>query len=421
MSKQDIKKAITDICDNRLKTLGEYDFFKDASLEIKFWRVTGLVNNDIDGIIDRCEESRLNTLISEFTYYIPSGSAFESSDTPGPGPGPDPHDYSKDYFTLVALENTTININVPDGGVSYSLNDGSTWSAKSGSFTVNVPSGGKLLLKGDVEFNGASQPSTPYIQSTGNYSIEGNIMSLSYEDDFADKKIIQTNNEYGYFFANDTKLISAENLVLPATTLTECCYKNMFNGCSSLTTAPELPATTLEYYCYAYMFSGCTSLTTAPTLSATTLPSKCYAYMFSDCTSLTTTPELPATELANYCYEHMFKGCTALTTAPAALPATTLKTHCYEGMFKKCTSLTTAPELPATTLSGGCYWDMFNDCKNLNYIKALFTTKPGDQYTDQWVFNVAQTGTFIKNTKATWNVRGDDGVPEGWTVESASE
>ena len=144
MSKEDIKKTIADICDNRLKALGEYDFFKDASLEIKFWRVTGLVNNDIEGIIDRCEESKLDTLISEFTYYIPSGSAFESSDDPGP----DPHDYSKDYFTLVALENTTISINVPNGGLSYSLNSGSTWSTKSGSFTVDVQNGETLLLKG---------------------------------------------------------------------------------------------------------------------------------------------------------------------------------------------------------------------------------------------------------------------------------
>ena len=34
----------------------------------------------------------------------------------------------------------------------------------------------------------------------------------------------------------------------------------MFNGCTSLTTAPELPATTLAEYCYRYMFNGCTSL-----------------------------------------------------------------------------------------------------------------------------------------------------------------
>jgi hypothetical protein len=46
--------------------------------------------------------------------------------------------------------------------------------------------------------------------------------------------------------------------------LSMCCYVNMFSGCTSLTTAPELPATTLAYACYQQMFVGCTSLTEAP-------------------------------------------------------------------------------------------------------------------------------------------------------------
>ena len=197
------------------------------------------------------------------------------------------HDYSTDYFTLVALENTTINVNVP-GGLSYSLDGGTTWSEESGSFTVNVPSNGKLLLKGNGEFNGTTPPSTPYIQSTGNYSIEGNIMSLSYEDDFADKKTIQTNYEYAHFFENDTKLISAENLVLPATTLTTGCYLAMFNGCTSLTTAPELPAMVLTASCYESMFSG-SAITTSPRLNAldfTATTSYCYRNMFAYCEHL---------------------------------------------------------------------------------------------------------------------------------------
>ena len=46
------------------------------------------------------------------------------------------------------------------------------------------------------------------------------------------------------------------------------------------------------------MFNGCTSLTTAPALPATKLANSCYAYMFEECTSLTTAPDLPAMELA---------------------------------------------------------------------------------------------------------------------------
>lgn len=30
------------------------------------------------------------------------------------------------------------------------------------------------------------------------------------------------------------------------------------------------------------------------------------------------------------------------------------------------------------------------------------------------------TGTFIKNASATWDVTGVNGIPTGWTVETAS-
>ena len=47
---------------------------------------------------------------------------------------------------------------------------------------------------------------------------------------------------------------------LPATTLASNCYSNMFDDCTSLTTAPELPAITLASGCYKYMFYGCSKL-----------------------------------------------------------------------------------------------------------------------------------------------------------------
>jgi hypothetical protein len=34
----------------------------------------------------------------------------------------------------------------------------------------------------------------------------------------------------------------------------------MFQGCTSLVTAPELPATILANNCYSYMFKGCSKL-----------------------------------------------------------------------------------------------------------------------------------------------------------------
>jgi hypothetical protein len=60
----------------------------------------------------------------------------------------------------------------------------------------------------------------------------------------------------------------------------------MFDGCTSLTKAPDLPATTLAVNCYYAMFRGCTSLTEAPELPATTLELGCYTYMFEGCSRL---------------------------------------------------------------------------------------------------------------------------------------
>ena len=223
---------------------------------------------------------------------------------------------------------------------------------------------------------------------------------------------------YDNMFKNCTSLVTAPS-VLPATTLTNGCYQSMFEDCTSLVTPPILPATTLAEYCYDGMLWGCTSLTTAPALPATTLAESCYKTMFYGCTSLVTAPELPATTLANWCYSGMFKNCTSLVTAPE-LPATTLVKNCYSSMFGDCTSLVTAPELPAETLAVSCYDYIFNGCSKLNRIKAMFTTTPSTTYTYSWVNGVASSGTFVKNSAATWTTTGVNGVPTGWTVQTAS-
>lgn len=117
------------------------------------------------------------------------------------------------------------------------------------------------------------------------------------------------------------------------------------------------------------------------------------------------------------CYRRMFYSCVGLEAAPV-LPAETLTEGCYMEMFYGCTSLTTAPELPAETLVTGCYEEMFYGCTLLNYIKALFTTTPSTTYTENWVYGVAATGTFEKNSSATWDVVGVHGVPTGWVVDT---
>ena len=124
-----------------------------------------------------------------------------------------------------------------------------------------------------------------------------------------------------------------------------------------------------------------------------------------------------STTLASYCYSNMFYGCTSLVNAPE-LPATTLASRCYSNMFYGCTSLVNAPELPATTLASYCYSYMFYNCSHLNYIKMLAKIYLGRDSFLNWVYGVSTTGTFVKHPEATWDVRGVNGIPEGWTVKT---
>ena len=277
-----------------------------------------------------------------------------------------PIDWKTQYLTFKVLQDGTFKFS--GNLVSYSTDFGKTWKElASNTNSPTVKKDDYIMWKGKL--TPTASKGVGRFSSTGNYEAMGNPYSLLYGDNF-EGKIDLNNQDYALYglFSGSTGLVSAENLSLPATTLSEYCYDGMFNGCTSLTAAPVLPATIL----------------------------------------------------ATCCYYGMFSGCTALATAPSVLPATTLKNQCYRNMFNGCTSLTAAPELPATTLAEGCYENMFNGCTSLNYIKAMFTTTPSTTYTKYWVSGVASSGTFVKNESATWNVTGKHGVPTGWTVETAS-
>lgn len=299
-------------------------------------------------------------------------------------------DWEKQYLTFIPVQDAKFSWtrNAVGGNLEYSINGGQTWVTivKNGS-TPTITAGSKVMWRGNLE------PSSSYgigtFSASGNYNAYGNIMSLLYYNNYYGSQLDSTKHKNVFYrlFESDTHLLSAP--LLPSTTLAQECYTSMFMGCKSLIAAPKLPATTLKYYCYAYMFSLCYSLTIAP--------------------------ELPATILATSCYDSMFYYCKSLTTAPS-LPATTLVDYCYHQMFYCCQNLVTAPELPATNLVSNCYDSMFYNCTKLNYLKALFTTTPSIAYTQSWVSGVAATGTFVKNSAATWETTGVNGIPEGWTV-----
>ena len=201
---------------------------------------------------------------------------------------PSAHDYSQDYLTFKIL--TTGNVVWKAVGsnstktIQYSVNNGEWTSitSTSGGVTIPVTANQTVRFKGTntryCEANKSNYSS--FYGGTAEYDAEGNIMSLLYGDNFVGQTTLSTGWALSNVF-NHSNLVSAENLVMPATTLTTDCYRATFANSPNLTKAPKiLPATTLSTDCYYYMFDNCSSLTTAPELPATTLGSKSYLGMF---------------------------------------------------------------------------------------------------------------------------------------------
>lgn len=344
---------------------------------------------------------------------------------------------------MVKLEYSTNN----NQKLQFQKNDDG-WATYSSNSEIRLKAGDRVYFRGNVKnWSGVTK-----FTGQGLYNVGGNIASL-FCNDFTSEDIDlhwgedQTGWLFTSFFLDEQGLVDASELVLPMATMTEkgyqfmfqgCtsltaapelpattlatnCYQSMFQGCTSLTTAPALPATALEANCYQSMFQGCTQLTAAPALPASSLATCCYRYMFQGCTNLTAAPALPATVLATYCYDSMFRGCTALTTAPA-LACETLVEGCYNSMFRECTSLATAPALPAATLVKNCYSYMFNGCSSLRSVICMATTGiNSNSSTYDWLNGVPNTaddhGEFVYNGSAVWP-RNYNGIPTYWVMHA---
>lgn len=245
------------------------------------------------------------TITADTYVYAYSELSGETSETVSEYCIYDPtHDYSQDYLTFNVLTDGTIVWNSIGSGqsktIQYKVNDGG-WTTISASSASSIS-----VVTGDVvRFKGTN---TSYAKDKSNYSgfeggtamvnVEGNIMSLVYGDNF----VGNTGLTGTYNFCSllkKLKVVSAENLVLPSTTLTNYCYRAMFSWCTDLIKAPELPATGLSQGCYWYMFEQC-AITKAPTLPATELVRECYGNMFIDCASLNYVKCLATTGLSTY-------------------------------------------------------------------------------------------------------------------------
>lgn len=306
--------------------------------------------------------------------------------------------YANQPLTFDIVEGGTITWKVTSNSIAktieYSVNGGnwkSLTSSQNGT-SFNVSAGDVVKFRGNNDRYATGIFSYNSFSTTCKFNVKGNILSLVSANNFGSASLSST-YVFERMFYQCSGLISAENLVLPASDLTKYCCEGLFYQCTSLKKAPELPARILSDYCYRHMFYGCTALESAPKLSATTLAKNCYSMMFGGCTSLKSAPALPATTLAAYCYSGMFQGCTSLTTAPT-LPATTLVSNCYSTMFSNCSKLSSITCLAKDITATNCLYD--------------------------WVNNVSSSGTFTKASSMNSWPRGANGIPNNWTVKNSN-
>lgn len=211
---------------------------------------------------------------------------------------------TNEYFYLEPLsDNTQFTINSVDGAptlnLEYSL-DAKTWQSwdyKTSHITANTKERVYLrgqneewtTIEGSVETFSNHHYNNIISLSNEQFNIGGRLSSLfTGNKEETDKSIIMSAIFYNSMCRDASKLIVPKNAKL----------SYAFSGCSSLISAPRsLSDNILFDYQYRSIFDGCTSLTKAPQLPARSIKPFCYHSMFYGCTSLKVAPELPAKTL----------------------------------------------------------------------------------------------------------------------------
>ena len=284
-------------------------------------------------------------------------------------------------FRITAtLDDTTVSFNyfaVADG-IEYSLDGGMTWLSYTNQVDIPIDKDESICVKGDrtnYTNNGGDQYGTPsnrpIFEANNKCYISGNIMSLLHDEVNLDASAFHGAFSKGKSGDNDVYIeyidIDPDNpLILPATTLTQRCYMQMFRNCRSLTAAPVFRAESVAVRCCYNMFRNCTNL---------------------------------------------------VNVSGIELPATTLAEDCYRELFRNCQKLTYTPVFPAPTLATTCYTQMFHDCKKLTSVVCLATDISATDCIKSWFLNVGTTGTFYCDESMTTTWTQSNRIPANWTAQ----
>ena len=207
---------------------------------------------------------------------------------------------TSNYLTIEALEDR-LKVSLSINDCEYCIDGDGMWKtlyAETNTPAINT--GQTISFRGNLIPSLSNGVGTFTINKYHN--LKGNCMSLLFGDEAKGKTDLSGyDNAFKVLFSGNTLLYKVASDFLPATTLAEGCYHNMFRDCTSLITAPSLPAITLAIGCYQGMFSYCSKLVNAPELHATTLVGRCYRNMFTYCSSLSNITMLATDISANGC------------------------------------------------------------------------------------------------------------------------
>lgn len=142
-----------------------------------------------------------------------------------------------------------------DHTLEYST-DKLTWNTLNTSTTVSLANiNDEVYVRGiwlDTRINWSQNGSTQF-KMTGQFKVEGNAKALW---DYTNLKAPLAKGCGMDLFRACRALRHAGDLLLPDTTLSDHCYQNMFDSCSTLESAPKLFATYLSKEAYTGMFNN---------------------------------------------------------------------------------------------------------------------------------------------------------------------
>ena len=173
-----------------------------------------------------------------------------------------------DWFRIKATQGgTKVTFNYTGDGIQYSLDGGESWTDYNAKKAITLNKDEEICFQGRREnYKNAkaeggntygAPDKKPILWANKKCYVAGNIMTL-----LADREHLSKEAFDGAFSYDGTKntwldIDPNDPLLLPATTLTERCYKGMFRKCTALQYAPDLPAETPAAECYSGMFRDC--------------------------------------------------------------------------------------------------------------------------------------------------------------------